>query len=96
MRKELNIKTPFQAIEKWFELKPKLFNQAPDEFINKILNLKQTNIGMITDSHKKFYKKNNYEKNSIVFNRGDYEKPKINYNMVIYHSPDNYWMAFPL
>ena len=29
LRKELNVKTPFQAIEKWFILKPKIFKQNP-------------------------------------------------------------------
>jgi transposase-like protein len=41
LRKELNVKTPFQAIEKWFEMKPEIFNQTPLEFKNKILALKQ-------------------------------------------------------
>ncbi len=39
LRKELNVKTPIQAIEKWFELKPEIFNQNPYEFKNKIINL---------------------------------------------------------
>jgi transposase-like protein len=39
LRKELNVKTPFQAVEKWFELKPELFLQNPTDFKNKILNL---------------------------------------------------------
>jgi len=43
LRKELNVKTPFQAIEKWFEMKPEIFNQSPLEFKNKILSLKQNN-----------------------------------------------------
>jgi len=43
LRKELKVKTPFQAIEKWFVLKPEIFNQNPKEFKNKILNLKQLN-----------------------------------------------------
>lgn len=42
LRKELNVKTPFQAIEKWFEMKPEIFNQTPLEFKNKILALKQS------------------------------------------------------
>ncbi len=32
LRKELNVKTPFEAIEKWFEIKPEIFLQKPDEF----------------------------------------------------------------
>lgn len=39
LRKELNVKTPFQAIEKWFQLKPELFKINPTQFKNKILNL---------------------------------------------------------
>ncbi len=41
VRKELNVKTPFNAIEKWYELKPELFNQNPADFKNKLLTLKQ-------------------------------------------------------
>ena len=41
LRKELNVKTPFQAIEKWFLLKPEIFKCNPQEFKNKILNLNQ-------------------------------------------------------
>jgi len=44
VRKELGIKTPFQAVEKpvvskaepWFKLKPEIFNQNPCIFKNKI------------------------------------------------------------
>jgi Integrase core domain len=39
LRKELNVKTPFQAVEKWFAIKPELFTTKPQEFKNKILNL---------------------------------------------------------
>jgi transposase-like protein len=39
LRKELNVKTPFHAIEKWFQIEPKLFKIKPLEFKNKILNL---------------------------------------------------------
>ena len=35
LRKELNVKTPFDAIEKWYEIKP----EKPLQFKNKILNL---------------------------------------------------------
>lgn len=40
LRKELNVKTPFDAIEKWYKIKPEIFNQKTDEFKNKILSLK--------------------------------------------------------
>ncbi|MBK5262666.1 MAG: hypothetical protein JJE17_08870 [Peptostreptococcaceae bacterium] len=43
MRKELNVKTPFDAIEKWFEIKPEIFLQKPLEFKNKVLSLKIIN-----------------------------------------------------
>lgn len=43
LRKELNVKTPFDAVNKWFELKPEIFMQKPDIFKNKIINL-QTQI----------------------------------------------------
>jgi len=39
LRKELNVKTPFDAIEKWYEIKPEIFNQNPLLFKNKILSL---------------------------------------------------------
>jgi len=41
LRKELNVKTPFQAIEKWYELKPEIFKISPTAFQNKIIDLKQ-------------------------------------------------------
>jgi len=37
------VKTPFDAVTKWFELKPEIFLQKPNEFKNKIINL-QTHI----------------------------------------------------
>ena len=40
VRKELNVKTPFQAVEKWFMLKSEIFKQNPSEFKNKPLHLK--------------------------------------------------------
>jgi transposase-like protein len=42
VRKELNVKTPFNAIEKWHELKPEIFIEKPIDFKNKLLNLKQS------------------------------------------------------
>jgi len=41
VKKELRVKTPFDAIEKWFELKPEIFYQTPLQFKNKILSLQQ-------------------------------------------------------
>ncbi len=40
LRKELNVKTPFDAVEKWFELDEEIFKEKTCEFKNKILNLK--------------------------------------------------------
>jgi transposase InsO family protein len=39
LRRELNVKTPLDAVQKWYELKPELFKITPDEFKNNILNL---------------------------------------------------------
>ncbi len=39
LKKESNVKTPFKAVEKWFELKPGLFLQKPLEFKTKMLLL---------------------------------------------------------
>jgi transposase InsO family protein len=41
LRRELKVKTPFNAIEKWRELDPEIFKITPEEFIIKILNLKK-------------------------------------------------------
>jgi transposase InsO family protein len=39
LRKELNVKTPLQAVEKWFVLKPLIFKISPSEFKLKLANL---------------------------------------------------------
>ena len=39
IRKELKVKTPFNAVEKWYQLKPEIFKITPEQFKNKILNL---------------------------------------------------------
>jgi transposase InsO family protein len=44
LRKELKVKTPFEAIKKWYELKPETFNQHPTAFRNKILSLRPTSL----------------------------------------------------
>jgi transposase-like protein len=44
VRKELKIKTPFDAVEKWYSIKPEIFTQTPLEFKIKILNLHNTSI----------------------------------------------------
>ena len=43
LRRELNVKTPFDAIQKWFELDPSIFKQNPLDFKKKLLNLKCSN-----------------------------------------------------
>ena len=42
LRKELKVKTPLNAVEKWHELDPEIFKEKPEEFKNKILILKNT------------------------------------------------------
>ena len=49
LRKELDVKTPFDAVEKWYKIKPEIFNQNPVDFKNKILDLKPDSK---TSSHK--------------------------------------------
>jgi transposase InsO family protein len=39
LRKELNVKTPIQAVRKWYELKPEIFKTHPDVFEKKIITL---------------------------------------------------------
>lgn len=39
LKKELKVRTPFEAIEKWYELDPNLFKETPEQFKIKILNL---------------------------------------------------------
>lgn len=39
LRKELNVKTPFQAIEKWFRINPEIFKETPEKFKQKIVSL---------------------------------------------------------
>ena len=41
VRKELKVKTPFNAVEKWFEMKPEIFKENPLDFKNKILILQK-------------------------------------------------------
>ena len=41
LRRELKVKTPLNAVEKWFELDPEIFKDNPMNFKIKILNLKK-------------------------------------------------------
>jgi len=40
LRRELKVRTPFNAVEKWHQLDPDIFNQKPRDFFKKILTLK--------------------------------------------------------
>jgi transposase InsO family protein len=39
LRKELNVKTPFDAVQKWFDIKPEIFKLHPVELKSKLLDL---------------------------------------------------------
>ena len=39
IRKELNVKTPFEAVQKWYQLKPEIFKINPLQFKQNIINL---------------------------------------------------------
>ena len=43
LRKELNVKTPFEAIEKWFKINPEIFKENPSDFKKKVLSLNLDN-----------------------------------------------------
>lgn len=51
LRKELNVKTPFDAVVKWFEIKSEIFKENPLQFKNKTLSL-QSNIKINSSYHK--------------------------------------------
>ena len=40
LRRELKVKTPYNAVEKWYELDQKIFKIKPSDFKNKIVTLK--------------------------------------------------------
>jgi hypothetical protein len=39
LRKELNVKTPFDAVLKWYKINPEILEQNPFDFRNKIISL---------------------------------------------------------
>jgi transposase-like protein len=43
LRKELKVKTPFNAVEKWYQLDPEIFTENPEAFKRKLLTLNQLN-----------------------------------------------------
>ena len=46
LRRELKVKTPFDAVQKWHGLKPELFKITPNDFKNNILNLQADKINL--------------------------------------------------
>ena len=44
LRREINVKTPFNAVEKWYEINPKIFKENPKIFKSKILSLNSNKI----------------------------------------------------
>ncbi len=44
LRRELKVKTPFNAVEKWYEFDEKIFKQKPLDFKNKILSFKNKHV----------------------------------------------------
>ena len=38
LRRELKVKTPFNAVEKWYQLDPEIFIENPKVFFNKVLS----------------------------------------------------------
>jgi len=42
LRKELNVKAPINAIEKWFEIEPEIFKENQLQFKHKVLYLHQS------------------------------------------------------
>jgi transposase InsO family protein len=43
LRKELKVKTPINAVEKWYQLDPEIFSETLETFKIKLLNLNQLN-----------------------------------------------------
>ena len=44
LRRELKVKTPLNAVEKWYELDPQIFKIKPEIFKDKILSLKNKQV----------------------------------------------------
>ena len=43
LRSELSVKTPFDAVEKWYKIKPEIFKQNPSDFKQRLLRLTSSN-----------------------------------------------------
>ena len=39
LKKELKVRTPFEAIEEWYKIQPEIFKKTPQEFKDKLLSL---------------------------------------------------------
>jgi len=39
LNRELGVKTPYEAVEKWYALKPEIFSENPLQFLQKVLTL---------------------------------------------------------
>jgi hypothetical protein len=50
LRKELKVKMPFNAIEKWSQLAPEIFTETTEIFKKKLLNLNQLNEQVVTNN----------------------------------------------
>ncbi|GHT69921.1 hypothetical protein FACS189452_10700 [Bacteroidia bacterium] len=44
LRKELNVKTPFDALNKWFALQPSIFHSPPEQVEAHLLFLQNTHL----------------------------------------------------
>jgi transposase InsO family protein len=39
LRKELQVRTPYEAVEKWYQIEPEIFKETPEQFHEKLVNL---------------------------------------------------------
>ncbi|CAN1578565.1 hypothetical protein MCERE19_04367 [Spirosomataceae bacterium] len=48
LRKELKVKTPLNAVQKWYDIKPELFREKPEILYQKLINLQKQNNQILT------------------------------------------------
>jgi transposase-like protein len=48
LRKELKVKTPLNAVKKWYDLKPEIFREKPEILHQKLINLQKQNNQILT------------------------------------------------
>lgn len=48
LRKELKVKTPLNAVQKWYDLKPEIFREKPEILHQKLINLQKQNNQILT------------------------------------------------